>query len=399
VILPRLRHFAALACATVMMPAIASDVAAPEVVRQQAVPLDVRVPAAPGWIPSRDGAHALYELHLANYRALPLELLRVDVVDASNGAMLASLEGEKLLADLSRPGRTDGPGNRNYIAGGETAVLFMELVRAPGEALPAAVRHAWYVRRAASEGEEPSTRTWLMVSAPVAIKPAPGYVLGPPLSGDGWLAANGLGNRANHRRTLFAIDGQVRISQRYAIDFIRIGANGRVAGKGMAENADFHGYGADLLAVADGTVAAVRDGIPENRPADGDMAVDITLETIAGNSVTLDVGGAYVTYAHLQPGSLKVAPGQAVKRGQVLGKLGNSGNSDAPHLHLQVTDLPAALAAEGLPFVFEHFAWTGSVADLDSWMGGGEAWHPAAPTPQPRRGELPLDGDVIDFPP
>lgn len=368
-----------------------------ELVRQPAVPLDVRVPAPPAWIPARDGRHALYELHLANYRDLPLELVRFDVLDAGDGGLLASLEGEALLAVLSRPGRTQGPGARNVIGGGETAVLYVELIRHAGETLPAAVRHAWYLRRAPGEGELAEDRTWLMESDAVQVGPAPRYVLGPPLRGTGWLAANGLGNRANHRRTLLAIDGKARISQRYAIDFIRIGPSGLVATADPPANEDFFAYGAELLAVADGTVIATHDDMPENVPFSEQMAFPITLETIAGNHVILDIGGAYVMYAHLQPGTVTVEPGQAVRRGEVLGRLGNSGNSDAPHLHLQVTDLPAPLAAEGLPFAFEAFGWQGSIAELDAWLASREPWQPAAAEPDPRQAELPLGGDVVTF--
>jgi len=373
-------------------------VRAEEIVRQAAVPLDVRVPAMPAWIAARDGAHALYELHLVSYRALPLELLQLDILDAGSGAVLASLAGDALLQVLARPGRNDGPGSRLHLAGGDMAVLFIELRRLPGEALPSAVRHAWYLRRAAGEGEAPSERVWLMESAAMPIAPAPAVLLGPPLRGSGWLAANGLGNDADHRRTLFAIDGQVRISQRYAIDFVRIGTNGRVARADRPGNEDFFGYGAELLAVADGIIVAVHDGMPENTPFSESTAVEVTLETIAGNHIILDTGDARVLYGHLRPGTIPVRPGDRVRRGDVIGQLGNSGNSDAPHLHLQVTDLPAALAAEGLPFIFEDFDWQGRIDDLDAWMAAGPPWEPAAMASGSRRAELPLDGDVIAFP-
>jgi len=82
---------------------------------------------------------------------------------------------------------------------------------------------------------------------------------------------------------------------------------------------------------------------------------------------------------------------------QVIGLLGNSGQSDAPHLHLHVTDRPASLAGEGRPYVFETFRYRGSVGNLDQWWDSGEPWQPEADTW--RTLELPLDGDVVDFPP
>ncbi|MDX1983227.1 MAG: M23 family metallopeptidase [Bryobacteraceae bacterium] len=77
-------------------------------------------------------------------------------------------------------------------------------------------------------------------------------------------------------------------------------------------------------------------------------------ETLGGNYIVLDLGGGrFAFYAHLQPGSLRVKPGDKVKRGQVLGLACNSGNSTEPHLHFHVSNGPDPLASEGLPFVFE----------------------------------------------
>lgn len=386
--------FLTLFVATLLLPVVLSA----EVVRQPAVPLDIRVPAAPTWIPAHDGSHALYELHLANYRALPLELLRLEVLDQADGRPLSSFEGEALMQVLTRPGRKDAPDAARLIDGGQTAVLFIELVREPGASLPSAVRHALTLRRAAEEGALPTDRLWLLEAGEVSIHAAPRYVLGPPLRGPGWLAANGLGNDADHRRTLFAIDGRARISQRYAIDFIQIGGNGLLADGDPPGNEDFYGYGAELLAVADGVVVAAEDGIPENEPFSEEMAAGITLETIAGNHVFVDIGGAYVLYGHLQPGSLLVQAGAHVRRGETLGRLGNSGNSDAPHLHIHVSDLAAPLGAEGLPFVFEQYVRRGHIDNPDAWFESGKPWFPEAAASEPRRGDLPLDGDVIDFP-
>ena len=390
----RLAPLLALMLAGILLPATSPA----DVVRQPAVPLDVRVPVAPAWIQARDGSHALYELHLANYRDLSLELLRLEVLDQADGSVLASFEGAALLRILNRPGRRVTPDEARVMDGGQTAVLFVELVRTPGAPLPAAVRHALTLRRAAQTEQATTDRLWLLETGPLTIQSAPRLALGPPLRGAGWLAANGLGNDSDHRRTLFAIDGRVRISQRYAIDFIKIGTGGLLADRGAHANEDFAGYGTELLAVADGTVVVAEDGIPDNVPFSETMASIITLETIAGNHVVLDIGGAYVLYGHLRPGSLTVGVGDRVRRGEVLGRLGNSGNSDAPHLHIQVADLPAPLAAEGLPFTFAEFVQQGSIGDVDGWIASGKPWIPEAAAAGPRHGELPLNGDVIDFP-
>ncbi len=380
-------------CALLAWLGIAATASAADPTPRPAAPLDVRCPAAPTWIPARDGRHALYELHIANYRPITLDLVAVEVRDGE-GELLQRIDGDRLQADLIRPGRAE-TAERQRLAGGETAVLFIELILPAGQYLPQALLHSLILHPVVAADAEPRP-DWLLEIAPIPVSAAVRHVLGPPLAGPGWLAANGLSNRANHRRTLLPINGQARIAQRYAIDFIKLGTNGLVADRDPPANDDFSAYGAALLAVADGTVVAIHDGIPENTPFSESMAVPITLDTIAGNFVILDIGDTYVLYGHLQPGSLLVEPGQKVRRGEVLGRLGNSGNSDAPHLHLHLADKAAPLAAEGLPFVFERFDWRGNVGSLDAWLPSRQPFVAAAP--DRRSGELPLESDVIDFP-
>jgi murein DD-endopeptidase MepM/ murein hydrolase activator NlpD len=144
------------------------------------------------------------------------------------------------------------------------------------------------------------------------------------------------------------------------------------------------------LAVADGTVVATKDGIPENVPGPTSRAVPITLETVGGNHIILDLGnGRFAFYAHLQPGSLRVKNGDKVRRGQVLGLVGNSGNSTEPHLHFHISDANSPLASEGLPYAFSSFEVQGS----------GWGWKPtAASTTEKRQDEMPLELEVIRFP-
>jgi len=219
---------------------------------------------------------------------------------------------------------------------------------------------------------------------------APWYslVIAAPLRGAGWLAGNGPSNTSDHRRALLTVDGHGYLAQRFAIDWIQFGKNGELGtGKGT-ENRDYSSYGAEVLAVASGRVVGLKDGIIENKPES--LAVPITYETVAGNFISLDLGnGRYAHYAHLQPGSLRVKVGDRVKTGQVLGLLGNSGNSDAPHLHFQITDGPSFLASEGVPYVLPSFAEEGS---------GPEFHFKPASTPATWRNQLPVEGMVVRFP-
>ena len=123
-----------------------------------------------------------------------------------------------------------------------------------------------------------------------------------------------------------------------------------------------------------------------------------------GRQVVLRVGpGTYVIYAHMKPGSVRVRAGERVRRGQLLGKLGNSGNSATPHLHLQVQVRPS-FASDGLPFVFERFRFLGQITspDLSDEILGlrpdGQLPFAPASNPGTRRNQMPLDRSVVRFP-
>ena len=142
--------------------------------------------------------------------------------------------------------------------------------------------------------------------------------------------------------------------------------------------------------MADGVVTEVKDGIPENVPGITSRAVPITLETVGGNHVILDIGGGHFAfYAHLQPGSLRVELGDKVRRGQVLGLVGNSGNSTEPHLHFHIENGSSPLGAEGLPYSLASF----------QVVGHGWTWKPSDSTgpPELHKNEIPLENEVVNF--
>ena len=114
-----------------------------------------------------------------------------------------------------------------------------------------------------------------------------------------------------------------------------------------------------VVAVADATVVTARDGLPDNVPGHNEQfhpAVPITMDTVGGNSITLDIGGRqFAYYFHLQPGSLRVKVGDHVKKGQIMALIGASGDAREPHLHFEIANSPKALAGEGLPYVIDHY--------------------------------------------
>jgi hypothetical protein len=357
------------------------------------IPVDVEVPQPPTPVNANGQLHLLYELHITNFDASALMLTRVDILGNDVAAPpLASYQDAELISRLERYGLPGEIPDKRLIGGGLRAVVYLQLILDAESDVPSALHHRLSFL---SESKE----VGIVEGARVVVEQRAPLVIGPPLQGEGWLAINGLGNTSGHRRALIAGDGKVRIAQRFATDWVQIGADGQLFHGDPAQNENWYGYGVEALAVADGVVVDVQDGIPENMPLTGEFAVPITLETLGGNYVIVDVGGGnFAFYAHLQPQSLRVKIGAEVQRGQALGLLGNSGNSDAPHLHFHITDANSAVGAEGIPYVFESFEVQGMVESLDSFESG-EGWRPApAASTETRQKEIPVENAVIRFP-
>lgn len=121
------------------------------------------------------------------------------------------------------------------------------------------------------------------------------------------------------------------------------------------------------------------------------------LDKANGNYVTLDLGaGRYVSYEHLKPGSVLVRPGDRVRAGQAIARVGNTGDSIGPHLHFHVSDGSTPLTGEGLPFVIRSFDVVGAFASIGAV--GKEPWTPLqAGEPGARHLEMPAANTVIRF--
>ena len=337
-----------------------------------------------------------YELHITNFTGQAITLQKVEVLSsdavaasgqpvlASAVAPLATLSDSALLRSLARPGARIPPAERAHVAPGMRVAVYMwvPVTGAP----PQAIRH----RLTATADTGSSGPLVLETSAvPVTLDR---LVITSPLKGSGWLAANGPSAESGHRRAMIPLSGSFYIAQRFAIDWVKIDAHSRTFSGDSLKNSSYYAYGNDALAVGDGIVTEVKDSIPENVPGINSRAVPITLETVGGNHVIIDLGGGrYAFYAHLQPGSIKVKLGAHVKRGQLMGLVGNSGNSTEPHLHFHVSDGSSPLGSEGIPYAFETLYVIGH---CNAMMNACEQ----SPSPVVRRLEMPVANEVVRFP-
>ncbi|UPK45390.1 peptidoglycan DD-metalloendopeptidase family protein [Paenibacillus pabuli] len=123
-------------------------------------------------------------------------------------------------------------------------------------------------------------------------------------------------------------------TQRYALDIVRTKDGFSFNGDAKV-NASYYAFGEPLYAAADGTVVEIKNDIPDNTPG------VMNPEEPAGNNVVIDHGnGEYSITGHIKEGSVAVKKGDKVKQGDLIGELGNSGNSSEAHLHFQVSDGP-----------------------------------------------------------
>jgi murein DD-endopeptidase MepM/ murein hydrolase activator NlpD len=142
-------------------------------------------------------------------------------------------------------------------------------------------------------------------------------------------------------------------SQRRAADLVVVDTQGKSHAGDGKKNDDYYAYGREVVAVADGIVTVAIDGVMDNEP--GTTNPYFTM----GNAVFVQhAPDLFSVYAHLQPGKLRVRAGARVKKGQVLGLCGNTGNSSEPHLHFQLQDGPRFEESLGVEAVFEGVAVT-----------------------------------------
>ena len=344
---------------------------------------DMVVPTAPVAFKADGKWHLVYELHISNMDRWDYAFTRIDVLptDASRKA-LASFSGSELDGMFSHPG-LPGAEKVAKLAPGEFGAVFMWVTFDNLEDVPASITH----RISVKIGDYPEA--YSVVTLPTNVSTNPVVVISPPLTGSDWVAGNGPSNTSQHRRALIPINGRAYISQRFAIDWVQLNADGNTYTGDPSDNKNYRAYGAEIHAVADGVVTQVKDGLPQNTPGAKSLAVPLSLETIGGNHVIMEIGdGLYAFYAHMQPGSVRVKVGDKVRRGQVLGLLGNTGDSSEPHLHFQICNANSELGSEGLPYAFASF----------EVLGKGDTWKPGESHAAVKHEmEIPTEGEIVQF--
>jgi hypothetical protein len=189
-----------------------------------------------------------------------------------------------------------------------------------------------------------------------------------PLRGEGWVAVNSPGDRIPSH-------GVDMLGQRYAYDFLRVDGRRRLhdhpgsslrtwlAGR---RTSDYYAWGSTIHAPFDGEVVRAVDGVTERgwiHPLPEIAAVVWTgitfrpekLPAVLGNHVIARSGGLFAAFVHIATGTVAVTAGQRIRTGDVIGRVGHTGNSTAPHLHFQLMDSDDPMVANGIPCAFRAY--------------------------------------------
>ena len=337
-----------------------------------------------------DRAHLAYELRLTNITAANLAVERVRVLDPGRGGRVVDeLSGDELASRLvvfdNPPDKRFGPGVAGF--------LFMDVTYPVGARLPDRLKYRFDVSTSKPTGLNDSFR-----AGPTRVAEEDPARIGAPLFGKRWLTAEGCCDTiTSHRGAIFPLDGTFHAPERFAIDWVQVGKNGRLYDGPKDELSSYPYYGAKIRSVAAGRVVGTRDTEPEQTP--GRFPSGLALNDFGGNYVVVNIGdGRYAYYAHLQKGSkgVLVQPGDQVSKGQVIGKLGNTGNTDAPHLHFMVIDGKEPLVSDAVPFEIDSFRTRGVLTNYDAFLSGATA-EISPKQSGAQRERLPLHRTVNDF--
>lgn len=328
-----------------------------------ATPLLAEVIAPPIPVPATDGkVHLAYELQLTN--ALGQDVTVTSVAVKAGDKPLLTLTGDRLSYWMRTLG---GQEPTTKLGPGQSSVVWLDVViDGPTDSTPAVPQELSHTIVTNLTKPMPPLLPPTMTEdvAPVTVSTHEPPVISPPLDGPRWVDANSCCDMTAHRMALNPLNGKLWAAERFAIDYLQMSPDGTIFRGDASKPESYPYFGADIHAVADGPVVSVVDGLPEQ--VAGQSPTGLPLDQYGGNHIVQDIGdGNYAFYAHLKTGTVKVKPGDRLSTGQVIANLGNSGNTDAPHLHFHVMSTPDPLMANGIPFIFKSFKLDGRLASMN----------------------------------
>lgn len=330
--------------------------------------------------PTAPDANGLYqavgEISLKNDRTSPVRLKKAEILleDGEGNRIGYRKLNKRALRDLTLIVSHDPYGNITFIPfttteirPGEEAIIFVE-ARASSSSIPSSV-----VVNLTDKKKQVHS-----ISVPLDTMQIPEETAFPlRFSEDNYWIALNTADVPVHRLALYYKNDEDRfVSQRYAVDLIQVDGQGRSSRPaGSARKEDYFAWNEEMLSPADGVVVKVVDGNP-------DMEIGFADEEHPGGNyvVIKHADGWYSLCGHMKQGSITVAEGEPVDKGQAIGRLGNSGNTSEPHLHIQFMD---------------RWVWTGELLSLYEAEGIPMPLWGASVKPRSQSSILPLNGATL----
>lgn len=362
---------------------------------------------APDPIPvvGTDGkVHLAYELQVLNASPRTATITSIETLGGGPAGKVLSTWSGSEIAEHGLPVGAAELSPTNDIPGGRALIILMDGIFDTRGDVPQTVTHRLSATFGAREPSEPAFTRFFptevtQVGGAVRVGNEGPVIVGPPLGGDDWLATNACCTLSSHRGAMLPFGGRINASEKYAIDYVKLDVTAQPpidVEKGviatyrgeLTKNENYLAWDQPILAVADGTVVKVVSEEPDITP--GALPQGVPIGESVGNRIILDIGdGIFAAYAHLRQGSPTVKVGDSVKRGQVIGRLGNSGNTSEPHLHFQLGRALAPLSGDNVAFEIDTLTYVGSLTPE-----GLE--RPASP--EARTNQLPLAFSLTNYP-
>ena len=273
--------------------------------------------------------------HNVSARPIEIQWIRFDLVGTSGGVVSGQFSGPALIALF------DNAMERRRIEQTPSGTLVLEADQRKALSdvfldLPAGLMGQTLIVE--SEFAAGETSGVEKISAPVHS--SGGFVGRLPFNGT-WYVAEEHGFLDSHKRF---------VPEAFAYDFLVIGSGGKSYERTGSRNSDYYAYREPVLAAGDGEVVYMRNSVPENVPGQAMPA------TPGGNAIVIrHDDDQYTYYAHMTPSGMKVGVGDSVSAGDVIGEVGNSGDSVEPHLHFHAMSGPDPGRSSGIPTLFEDW--------------------------------------------
>lgn len=355
-----------------------------------------------------DGKYYLsYELQLTNANTFTWLINSLEVLNPdNNNEVLAIFSGDTVTPNNQiMPGRIPS----DTLARSETSIFFITFSVDSIDDIPEHVIHRLNITVPGGIPDPflfflslpPGTTEIIQTLAKSEVSKSVPIVIGPPLKGTKWIAADGCCTSERHVRAVMPINGEFVISQRFAIDWEKLDDQNRIYAGDPLDVTSYFAYGQEIISASDGRVVIAVDKYDDQIP--GELPPIIQLEEGDGNHIVIDMGGGnFALYAHMKKDTLTVKEGDFVTRGQVLGLLGNTGNTSAPHLHFHVMSGPSTFGSDGIPYVIYEYDLVGKAESIEAFDDAEINGTPLEIFPVNKPGihkdDLPLDIRIVNFP-